>query len=215
MFSFFKIMQKPWIDQPVIDYLMGIDPQFVIYYSIHVNEQSILFKFRDERGRFLADIYDTRVKDISIGLQGNILFYTYHIDERLSADKLPQIKKFFDSKIAPPLINSKLDKDQLANLQGQFRQQLEDTLEVLSVLPIPPGKSYTGVDNDIHIVVNFLSEQQRKTFSQFINRLDCDHIIVETIIHLNLANEEEIATTQTELDMYEVEVWKNREEEKE
>ncbi len=57
MFPFFKKKPKTWIDQSVIDYLMGIHPLFVIYYSVRVNGQSTLFKFRDEQGRFLADIY--------------------------------------------------------------------------------------------------------------------------------------------------------------
>ena len=216
MFPFFKIMQKPWIDQPVIDYLMGIDPLFVIYYSIRVNEQSIFFKFRDERGRFLADIYDTRAKDVSIGFQGNTMLYTYHICDRLDADELPKIREFFDSKIKHyPTTNSNLNINQLTEIQGQFKQQIEDTLLIQSMQLFPPCKYDTSVDNDIRININTLNEPQRELFTRFLNRIDCDCVDVMVTIHLNHATEEEIATTQTELDMFEIEVWKNREEEKE
>ena len=210
MFPFFKKKQKTWIDQPVIDYLMGINSLFVIYYSIRVNGQSILFKFRDERGQFLADIYDTRAKDVSIGYQGNTMLYTYHICDRLDADELPKIKEFFDSKIKDyPTTKSRLDINQLIEIQGQFKQQLEDTLQVQGVELFPPekyplAKFITTVDNNIRIYVNCLSEQQRERFTRFLNRLDCGCILVEVTMHLNHATEEEIVATQTELDMLEM-----------
>lgn len=210
MFPFFKKKPKTWIDQSVIDYLMGIHPLFVIYYSVRVNGQSTLFKFRDEQGRFLADIYDTRVQDVSIGFQDNTMLYTYYVHKRLDADELPRIKEYFDSKIRDyPFTQSRLDIKQLTEIQGQFKQQLEDTLRVQSVRLFPPelfplAKYDTSVDNDFRIYVNHLSEQQRERFTRFLNRLDCGCILVEVTMHLNHATEEEIVATQTELDMLEM-----------
>ena len=214
MFPFFSRTKKSWIDQPVIDYLMGINSLFVIYYSIRVNGQSILFKFRDERGRFLADIYDTRAKDVSIGYQGNTMLYTYHICDRLDADELPKIREFFDSMIKDyPTTNSELDINQLTDIQGQFKEQLEDTLQVKSLQLFPPNKYDTSVDNDIHICINYLSEQQRERFTRFLNRLDWDCVDVMVTMHLNNATEEEITATQAELDMLEMQERYNEEEE--
>lgn len=205
MFPFFKKKPKSWIDQSVINYLMGIHPLFVIYYSVRVNGQSTLFKFRDEQGRFLADIYDTRVQDVSIGFQDNTMLYTYHVHKRLDADELPRIKEYFDSKIRDyPFTQSRLDIKQLTEIQGQFKQQLEDTLRVQSVQLFPLAKYDTSVDNDFRIYVNHLSEQQRERFTRFLNRLDCGCILVEVTMHLNHATEEEIVATQTELDMLEM-----------
>ena len=219
MFPFFSRTKKTWIDQPVIDYLMGINSLFVIYYSIRVNGQSILFKFRDERGQFLADIYDTRAKDVSIGYQGNTMLYTYHICDRLDADELPKIREFFDSKIKDyPTTNSELDINQLTDIQGQFKEQLEDTLQVQGVELFPPekyplAKFITTVDNNIRIYVNCLSEQQRERFTRFLNRIDSNCIFVEVLLHLNQATEEEIVATQTELDMLQMVEESNEEEE--
>ncbi len=214
MFPFFSRTKKTWIDQPVIDYLMGINSLFVIYYSIRVNGQSILFKFRDERGRFLADIYDTRAKDVSIGYQGNTMLYTYHICDRLDADELPKIREFFDSIIKDyPTTNSNLNINQLTEIQGQFKQQIEDTLLIQSMQLFPPCKYDTSVDNDIRININTLNEPQRELFTRFLNRIDCDCVDVMVTIHLNHATEEEITATQAELDMLEMQERYNEEEE--
>ena len=215
MFPFFKKTQKTWIDQPVIDYLMGINPLFVIYYSVRINGRDTHFKFRDERGNFLADIYDTRVNGVSIGFQGNTMtLYTYRVYQRLNADELPKIKEYFDSKIKDyPTTKSRLDINQLIEIQGQFKQQLEDTLQVQGVQLFPPVKYDTTVDNNIRIYVNSLSEQQRERFTQFLNRIDGNCIFVEVLLHLNHATEEEIVATQTELDMLEMVEESNEEEE--
>ena len=45
MFPFFKKKPKTWIDQSVIDYLMGIHPLFVIYYSIRLYWYRHCFEF--------------------------------------------------------------------------------------------------------------------------------------------------------------------------
>jgi hypothetical protein len=215
MFPFFKKKQKTWIDQPVIDYLMGISSLFVIYYSVRINGRDTHFKFRDERGNFLADIYDTRVNGVSIGFQGSTLtLYTYRVYQRLNADELPKIKEYFDSKIKDyPTTQSRLDINQLTEIQGQFKQQLEDTLQVQSVQLFPPVKYDTTIDNNIRIYVNCLSELQRERFTRFLNRLDGNCIHVEVNMYLNYATEEEITATQTELDMLEMVEETNEEEE--
>ena len=219
MFPFFKKKQKTWIDQPVIDYLMGINSLFVIYYSVPINGRDTHFKFRDERGQFLADIYDTRVNGVSIGFQGNTTLYTYRVYQRLNADELPKIKEFFDNKMKDyPTTQSRLDINQLIDIQGQFKQQLEDTLQVQGVELFPPekyplAKFITTVDNNIRIYVNCLSEQQRERFTRFLNRIDSNCIFVEVLLHLNQATEEEIVATQTELDMLQMVEESNEEEE--
>ncbi len=210
MFPFFNKKQKTWIDQSVIDYLMGIHPLFVVYYSVRINGRDTHFKFRDERGQFLADIYDTRVNGVSIGFQGNAMLHTYRVYRRLNADELPQIKEFFDSKIKEyPTSNSRLDVNQLIDIQSQFKKQLEDTLQVKGVQLFPPekyplAKYDTTIDNNIRIYVNCLSEQQREMFTRFLNRIDGNCIFVEVLLHLNRSTEEEIVATQTELDMLEM-----------
>jgi hypothetical protein len=215
MFNFLKKKPATWIDQPVIDYLMGISSLFVIYYSVRINGRDTHFKFRDERGNFLADIYDTRVNGVSIGFQGSTLtLYTYRVYQRLNADELPKIKEYFDSKIKDyPTTQSRLDINQLTEIQGQFKQQLEDTLQVQSVQLFPPVKYDTTIDNNIRIYVNCLSEQQRERFTRFLNRLDGNCIRVEVNMYLNYATEEEIVATQTELDMLEMVEESNEEEE--
>ena len=60
MFNFLKNKPKTWIDQPVIDYLMGLNPLFVIYYTAKVGNRNIKFKFRDENGTFLADVHQKK-----------------------------------------------------------------------------------------------------------------------------------------------------------
>ena len=77
----------------------------------------------------------------------------------------------------------------------------------------PPSKYDTSVDNDIHICINYLSEQQRERFTRFLNRLDWDCVDVMVTMHLNNATEEEITATQVELDMLEMVEESNEEEE--
>lgn len=205
MFPFFKKTPKTWIEQSVIDYLMGINPLFVIYYSVRVNGQNALFKFRDERGRFLADIHDTRVNGVSIGYQGNTRLYTYHVHKRLNAEELPRIKAFFDDKIKDyATTRSRLDIHQLTDIQGQFKEQLEDSLQVRDLQLFPPAKYDYSVDNDLRIYINGLDEPHRELFTRFLNRLDTNCIDAVVTLHLNQATEEEITATQTELDMLEM-----------
>jgi hypothetical protein len=204
MFKFLKKTPDTWIDQPVIDYLLGISQLYVIYYAVESNGNRIYFRFRDEQGNLLADIHDTRVKELILCYQEDFIRHSYYVDNKLGADELPKIMAFFEKKMqAYPTSKSRLTLTQLGQIQAQFKQQLEDTLQVPTFEFFPEAKGIE--DNDIHVHFNSLDPDERERFIRFLNRLDANCLDVVVNIHLNHSTEEEIGATQTELDMMELE----------
>ena len=202
MFNFIKKQDKTWIDQPVIDYLMNLNPLFVIYYTAKVGDRTIKFNFRDENGKFLADVYQKNVVSISLEYQGQYPALYYPLFSRLDAKRLPRLKEIIDEEISRyPTTQSSLGIRQLREVQSQFKKQIEDTLQIRSY----KDESTSSENNDINIYYNALDSEQRDRFTQFLNRLDSKCIDVTVTIRIDSATEEEICSTQTELDMYEME----------
>ncbi len=202
MFNFIKKQDKTWIDQPVIDYLMNLNPLFVIYYTAKVGDRTIKFNFRDENGKFLADVYQKNVVSISLEYQGQYPALYYPLFSRLDAKRLPRLKEIIDEEISRyPTTQSSLGIRQLREVQSQFKKQIEDTLQIRSY----KDDSISSENNDIHVYYNALDSEQRDRFTQFLNRLDSKCIDVTVTIRIDSATEEEICSTQTELDMYEME----------
>lgn len=202
MFNFFKNQNKTWIDQPVIDYLMSLNPLFVIYYTAKVGDRNIKFKFRDENGKFLADVHQKNVVSISLEYQGQYPAFYYPLFSRLDSKRLPRLKEIIDEEVSKyPTTQSHLPLRQLREVQSQFKKQIEDTLQIRSY----KDESTSSENNDINIYYNALNSEQRDRFTQFLNRLDSKCIDVTVTIRIDSATEEEICSTQTELDMYEME----------
>ena len=196
MFNFLKKAPKAWIDQPVIDFLMGINPLFVIYYRVRRAGKDIDLVFRDKNGKFIADIYDKDVHAISI---------IYHVDKRLSTEELPSLKDFIEKKTKDYATSqSSLTIGQLSDIQGEFKRRLESTLGIQGVELFPKNKLDTSVDNNIRIYFNQLDSEQRDRFIRFLNRLDKRCIPIEINLFINESTEEEIGATQTELDMLDI-----------
>ena len=201
MFNFLKKKPKTWIDQPVIDYLMGLNPLFVIYYTAKVGNRNIKFKFRDENGKFLADVHQKNVVSISLEYQGQYPAFYYPLFSRLDSKRLPRLKEIIDEEVSKyPTTQSHLALRQLREIQSQFKKQIEDTLQIRSY----KDSDLPNENNDIHINYNSLDLEQRDQLTQFLNRLDSKCIDVTVTLHIDSATEEEICSTQTELDMYEM-----------
>ena len=201
MFNFLKNKPKTWIDQPVIDYLMGLNPLFVIYYTAKIGNRNIKFKFRDENGKFLADIHQKNVVSISLEYQGQYPAFYYPLFSRLDSKRLPRLKEIIDEEVSKyPTTQSHLALRQLREIQSQFKKQIEDTLQIRSY----KDSDLPNENNDIHINYNSLDLEQRDQLTQFLNRLDSKCIDVTVTIRIDSATEEEICSTQTELDMYEM-----------
>lgn len=202
MFNFLKNKPKTWIDQPVIDYLMGINPLFVIYYTAKVGNRNIKFKFRDENGKFLANVHQKNVVSISLEYQGQYPAFYYPLFSRLESKRLPRLKEIIDEEVSKyPTTQSHLALRQLREIQSQFKKQIEDTLQIRSY----KDSDLPNENNDIHINYNSLNLEQRDQLTHFLNRLDSKCIDVTVTIRIDSATEEEICSTQTELDMYEME----------
>ena len=202
MFNFIKKQDKTWIDQPVIDYLMNLNPLFVIYYTAKVGDRTIKFNFRDENGKFLADVYQKNVVSISLEYQGQYPALYYPLFSRLDAKRLPRLKEIIDEEISRyPTTQSSLGIRQLREVQNQFKKQIEDTFQITRY----EDDELTSGNNDIHINYNTLHSKQRDRLIQFLNRFDNKCIDVTISMHIDSATEEEICSTQTELDMYEME----------
>ena len=203
MFNFIKKQDKTWIDQPVIDYLMNLNPLFVIYYTAKVGDRTIKFNFRDENGKFLADVYQKNVVSISLEYQGQYPALYYPLFSRLDAKRLPRLKEIIDEEISRyPTTQSSLGIRQLREVQNQFKKQIEDTFQITRY----EDDELTSGNNDIHINYNTLHSKQRDRLIQFLNRFDNKCIDVTISMHIDSATEEEICSTQTELDMYEMEL---------
>ena len=205
MLHFFKKTPKTWIDQPVIDFLMGINPLFVIYYTVRRAGKDIDLVFRDKNGKFIADIYDRDVHAISISYQGSPRHFIYYVNKRLSTEELPSLKDFIEKKTKDYAASqSPLTIGQLSDIQGEFKRRLESTLGIQGVELFPKNKLDTSVDNNIHIYFNQLDSEQRDRFIRFLNRLDKRCIPIEINLFINESTEEEMGATQTELDMLDI-----------
>lgn len=205
MFNFLKKAPKAWIDQPVIDFLMGINPLFVIYYTVRRAGKDIDLVFRDKNGKFIADIYDRDVHAISISYQGSPRHFIYHVDKRLSTEELPSLKDFIEKKTKDYATSqSSLTIGQLSDIQGEFKRRLESTLGIQGVELFPKNKLDTSVDNNIRIYFNQLDSEQRDRLIRFLNRLDKRCIPIEINLFINESTEEEMGATQTELDMLDI-----------
>ena len=182
MFNFLKNKPKTWIEQPVIDYLMGLNPLFVIYYTAKVGNRNIKFKFRDENGKFLADVHQKNVVSISLEYQGQYPAFYYPLFSRLDSKRLLLLKEIIDEEVSKyPTTQSHLALRQLREIQNQFKKQIEDTLQIRSY----KDSDLPNENNDIHINYNSLDLEQRDQLTQFLNRLDSKCIDVTVTLHID------------------------------
>lgn len=202
MFIFLKKKRKTWIDQPVVDYLMSLNPLFVIYYTAKVGDSPIKFIFRDENGKFIADVHQKNVVSISLEYQGQYPAFYYPLFSKLNAKRLPRLNKIIDEEVSKyPTSQNHLGLRQLREVQSKFKKQIENTLQISSY----KDNDSSSKNNDVHINYNTLNSEQRNHLTHFLKRIDNKCIGVTVTIHMNSATEEEIYSTQTELDMYKME----------
>ena len=153
MFNFLKKKPTTWIDQPVIDYLMGISPAYAIYYTVRMGGQNLQLQFRNNEGKFLADIHENRVQSICV---------TY---QHLYNPRSLGVKQW----------------------------------------PISPNIEKSNPSRNLRLHINSIDPEARERLLRFLSRLDNECVLTELRIYIDNATEEEICSTQTELDMLEME----------
>ena len=204
MFNFLKKKPATWIDQPVIDYLMGVSPAYAIYYTVHMGGKNLRLQFRSNEGKFLADIHESRVLSISIAYQHFEPEQSLGVHGRLTVADLPRIREYVKENTAIFKTRSKLSIHKLENLQTELKKQIEDTLGVRH-LPLFPDCEAQDLDRSIRLHINSTAPEAREHLFRFLSRLDNNCVDVMINMHINSATEEEICSTQTELDMLEME----------
>lgn len=204
MFNFLKKKPATWIDQPVIDYLMDISPAYAIYYTVRMGGRDLQLQFRNNVGKFLADIHENRVQSINIAYQH---FYNPHsltVHGRLSVADMPRIKEYVEKSTAIFKTKSPLNIHSLENLQMELKKQVEATLGVKH-RPMFPDSKESEQDRYIRLHINSIGPEARERLLRFLSRLDNECVTAELHMYIDSATEEEICSTQTELDMLEME----------
>ena len=204
MFNFLKKKPTTWIDQPVIDYLMGISPAYAIYYTVRMGGRDLQLQFRNNEGKFLADIHENRVQSINIAYQ---LFYNPHsltVHGRLSVADMPRIKEYVEKSTAIFKTKSLLNIKNLEHLQTELKKQVEGTFGVKH-WPMFPDVEKREPSRSLRIHINSTDPEARERLLRFLSRLNNECVVAELHMYLDSATEEEICSTQTELDMLEME----------
>lgn len=204
MFNFLKKKPETWIDQPVIDYLMGISPAYAIYYTVRMGGQDLQLQFRNNEGKFLADIHESRVQSICVTYQHLYNPRSLAVHGRLSVADMPRIKEYVEKSTAIFKTKSPLNIHSLEKLQMELKKQVEDTLGVKH-WPMYPDSKGSEQDCHIRLHINSIGPEARERLLRFLSRLDNECVL--TVLHMYIDNstEEEICSTQTELDMLEME----------
>ena len=204
MFNILKKKPTTWIDQPVIDYLMAISPAYAIYYTVRMGGRDLQLQFRNNEGKFLADIHENRVQSINIAYQH---FYNPHsltVHGRLSVADMPRIKEYVEKSTAIFKTKSTLNIQNLEHLQAELKKQIEGTLGVKH-RPLFPDSEESEPDRNINLHINSIGPEARERLLRFLSRLDNECVVADLHLYIDNATEEEICSTQTELDMLELE----------
>ena len=204
MFNFFKKKPETWIDQAVIDYLMGISPAYAIYYTVNMGGNDLQLQFRSNEGKFLADIHETRVQSICVTYQHLYNPHSLGVHGRLSVADMPRIKEYVEKSTAIIKTNSPLNIKKLENLQMEFKKQVENTLGVRH-WPIYPDAEKSEPSRSLRLHVNSIGPEARERLLRFLSRLDNECVIAELDLYINNATDEEICSAQTVLDMLKME----------
>ncbi len=212
MFNFLKKKPTTWIDQPVIDYLMGVSPAYAIYYTVNMGGKNLQLQFRNNEGKFLADIHESRVQSISIAYQHFFNEHSLGVYGRLTVADLPRIKEYVEKSTAIFKTKSTLNIRSLEHLQTELKEQIEGTLGVKH-RPLFPDSEGSEPDRNINLHINSIGPEARERLLRFLSRLDNNCVDVMLLMHINSATEEEICSTQTELDMLNMEEEDMEEEE--
>jgi hypothetical protein len=204
MFNFLKKKPATWIDQPVIDYLMGISPAYAIYYTVRMGGNDLQLQFRNNEGKFLADIHENRVQTINIAYQHLYNPRSLGVHGRLSVEDMPRIKEYVEKSTAIIKTKSPLNIHNLENLQTEFKKQVENTLGVRH-WAIYPDIEKNKPSRSLRLHVNSIDPEARERLLRFLSRLDNECVLTELHIYIDNATDEEICSTQTVLDMLELE----------
>lgn len=204
MFNFLKKKPTTWIDQPVINYLMGISPAYAIYYTVRMGGQNLQLQFRNNEGKFLADIYENRVQSICVTYQHLYNPRSLAVHGRLSVADMPRIKEYVEKSTAIFKTKSLLNIKNLEHLQTELNKQIESTLGVKQ-WPIFPDIEKSSPSRNLRLHINSINPEARERLLRFLSRLDNECVLTELRIYIDNATEEEICSTQTELDMLEME----------
>ena len=204
MFNFLKKKPATWIDQPVIDYLMGISPAYAIYYTVRMGGNDLQLQFRNNEGKFLADIHEKRVQTINIAYQHLYNPRSLGVHGHLSVEDMPRIKEYVEKSTAIIKTKSPLNIHNLENLQTEFKKQVENTLGVRH-WAIYPDIEKNKPSRSLRLHVNSIDPEARERLLRFLSRLDNECVLTELHIYIDNATDEEICSTQTVLDMLELE----------
>jgi hypothetical protein len=204
MFNFLKKKPTTWIDQPVIDYLMSVSPAYAIYYTVNMGGKNLQLQFRNNEGKFLADIHESRVQSISIAYQHFFNEHSLGVYGRLTVADMPRVKEYVEKSTAIFKTKSPLNIRSLEHLQAELKKQIEGTLGVKH-RPLFPDSEESEPDRNINLHINSIGPEARERLLRFLSRLDNDCVDVMLLMHINSATEEEICSTQTELDMLDME----------
>ena len=189
--------KRQWITQDVIDYLMGLPLMYQIFYRVQTSEDHITsFLFRDDAGKFIADLYAINVIGIDIQNQDDADCARIYVDGCTDEHTLSLARKAVEAYMAQqPKTRSNLSASELDSMQYKLREAIEEALH----LKIPDG--------DKNIILNFsmLPPDFKRRVTDLLSRLDGNCVPVTIHITTMMATDEEIGATLDEITMYEME----------
>lgn len=197
------LKKKPWIGQAGIDFLMSLDPLFIIYYEVDVGGNTVKMKFRDDSGMFIADTNRSDVTAIILDHLPYISVIRYPLltGNRLQESDIPTLKKQIDQVLEIlPTTKSTLSLADLRQEQKHLHDEIEKTVNVYGWRNPEGSKS-----NNICILLNSLNPASRFRLVDFLSRLDGSSVKVHIAVDIDSAMDEEIGATLNELALYEQE----------
>ena len=197
------LKKKPWIDQAGIDFLMSLDPLFIIYYEVEVGGNTIKMKFRDDSGKFIADTVRNDVTAILLDHLPYISVIRYPLlaGGRLQESDIPTLKKQIDQVLEIlPTTKSTLSLADLRQQQKHLHDEIEKTVNVYGWRNPEGSKS-----NNIRVLLNSLNSESRFRLVDLLSRLDGSSFKVHIAVDIDSAMDEEIGATLNELALYEQE----------
>ena len=123
---------------------------------------------------------------------------------RLSVADMPRIKEYVEKSTAIFKTKSLLNIKNLEHLQTELNKQIESSLGVKQ-WPISPNIEKSNPSRNLRLHINSINPEARERLLRFLSRLDNECVLTELRIYIDNATEEEICSTQTELDMLEME----------
>jgi hypothetical protein len=173
--------------------------------------KNLQLQFRNNEGKFLADIHESRVQSISIAYQHFFNEHSLGVYGRLTVADMPRVKEYVEKSTAIFKTKSTLNIRSLEHLQAELKKQIEGTLGVKH-RPLFPDSEESEPDRNINLHINSIGPEARERLLRFLSRLDNNCVDVMLLMHINSATEEEICSTQTELDMLDMEEEEEEEE---